>query len=235
MSEWSMKRFWEDARPVAVTGGFQIELDGRVIKTPAKYPLIVPTQAVADAVAAEWDAQEKTVDPTKMPQTRLANSAIDKVTVQFSDVAELIAEYGGSDMLCYRAEQPAALVNRQKQEWDPILNWAKQDHGITLVLQSGLMPVLQPQDSLERIKAKTLELDAFELTAFHELVSLSGSWVIGYAGFLGIFDQESLWQASVLDELFQEEQWGQDEEALEMRATKRQAFFDAWEFRCNLR
>ncbi|MEM6310562.1 MAG: ATP12 family protein [Pseudomonadota bacterium] len=234
MSEWSMKRFWDTASAVEVTGGFQIELDGRNVKTPAKHALIVPTKRLAQAIAAEWDQQVHVVNPDKMPQTRLANSAIDKVAIQHSEVASLISEYGASDLLCYRADEPEALVERQAAEWNPILNWAKEEFDIALVLQTGLMPILQPQSSLDKIAAKTYKAEPFELTALHELVALTGSWVIGYAAFLTAFEQESLWSASVLDELFQEEQWGIDEEAFEMRTAKQKAFFDAWEFRCNL-
>ena len=234
MSEWSMKRFWDKASAAPTHGGFQIELDGRPVKTPAKSALVVPTQALANVIAAEWDAQEGTVDPGLMPQTRLANSAIDKVTTQHGEVAALVADYGGSDLLCYRAEDPQALIARQQAEWDPVLNWAKAQYGIGLVLQSGLMPVLQPQSSLDIMLEKTNAMTAFELTAFHELVSLTGSWLLGYAGFVQAFDQESLWLASLVDELFQEEQWGQDEEAVELRETKRLAFSNAWQFRVNL-
>lgn len=225
-----MKRFWTAAAAVPYDGGFRIELDGRSVKTPAKQSLQVPGQALADAIAAEWDAQGEKVDPDAMPLTRLANSALDKVSVQHADVANLIAEYAGSDLLCYRAEGPAALVARQAQAWDSLLHWAARDLGVTLRVQTGVMPVTQPDASLTRAHALTHAMDPFTLTAFHELVSISGSWVIGMAALAESVELDTLWTAACLDELFQAQQWGDDDEALKMRAAKRAAFMSANKF-----
>ena len=132
MSEWKAKRFWKAARTEEADGGFTVLLDTRTVKTPAKAALVVPTQTMADAIAAEWDAQDEVVDPTKMPFTRSANSAIDKVSVQHAEVAQMLADYGDADLLCYRAERPQGLIDRQAAAWDPLLDWAADALGARL-------------------------------------------------------------------------------------------------------
>lgn len=230
MSEWMPKRFWKQAEVQETEAGFTVLLDGRGVKTPGKRTLSVPTRDLAQALSAEWDAQEDKINPETMPFTRLTNSAIDKVALQHAVVADMLAEYGGSDLLCYRAQQPAILKERQARAWDGLLDWAAQAHGITLTTQAGLMPVAQPDEAVAKVNALTQALDPFQLTAFHELVTLSGSWVIGYAALTTEQDPETLWESTLVDEYFQEEQWGKDEEALKMRATKRDAFLRGHEF-----
>lgn len=132
MSEWKQKRFWKTVGVEPEGAGFAVALDGRRVKTPAKAPLVVPTQAMAGAIAAEWDAQVEVVDPLSMPNTRSANAAIDKVTIQFAEVADMLAEYGDSDLLCYRAETPEELVARQSENWDAALDWAAEALGARL-------------------------------------------------------------------------------------------------------
>lgn len=224
MSDWAPKRFWKSAGAVEVDQGFSIELDGRPVKTPAKNALYVPSLELAKAIAEEWDAQDKTVLPDTMPLTRLANSTVDKVSTQHAEVANLLAEYGASDLICYRATGPDELIARQSDAWDGFLDWAKRELDIDLVVQTGVMPVDQPEPSVMRIKELTHQFDAFALTAFHELVSLSGSWVIGMFAMRESVDIETLWNAAVVDDLFQAEKWGDDDEALEMRAQKSHSF-----------
>ena len=129
MSEWKPKRFWTASAVVATDGGFTVELDGRRVRTPAKAALVLPTRAMAEAVAREWDAQEKEIDPATMPFTRSANAAIDKVQHQHAEVADMLSDYGDSDLLCYRATHPEALIERQRREWDPALDWAAETLG----------------------------------------------------------------------------------------------------------
>ena len=124
MTGWKRKRFWKQARVVADGDGFAVELDGRPVRTPAKAALRLPGRAMAQAIAAEWDAQEDEIAPATMPFTRTANAAIDKVTPQRAEVAAMLAAYGDSDLLCYRADRPAELVRRQAESWDPALDWA---------------------------------------------------------------------------------------------------------------
>lgn len=230
MSEWAFKRFWTDAAPAEDGDGWRVELDGRPVKTPAKQTLSLPTPDLAQAVAAEWNAVDTLVKPDLMPLTRLSNSALDKVAVQHGPVADLLTEYGGSDLLCYRADGPQALIDRQTEAWDPLLDWVAAEHGIRLDVQTGVMPVAQPTDSLGRVRDLTHGLDPFALTGFHELVSISGSWVLGYAALQRARPAADLFDIAALDELYQAEQWGDDDEALAVRANKRAAFLTAAEF-----
>lgn len=224
------KRFWKDATVDAVAGGFAVLLDGRSVKTPAKTPLVVPTRAMAAAVAAEWAAQEDEIDPLSMPVTRSANAALDKVAAQRDEVADMLAEYGGTDLLCYRATSPAELIERQAEQWDPLLDWAAERFGARLVPVSGVMHVPQDADSLKILRAEVHKLGNFELAAFHDLVGLSGSLIIALASLRENTDIEALWRVSRLDELWQEEQWGEDDEAVQQAEIKHQSFLHAHRF-----
>ncbi len=230
MSEWKQKRFWKEALVGEVDGGYTVLLDGRTVKTPAKSALVMPTRAMADAAAAEWDAQEGEVLPLTMPVTRSANAAIDKVAVQHAEVADMLAAYGGTDLLCYRADSPQELIDRQAKAWQPLLDWAAETYKAPLVTASGVIHVAQPEDSLKRLAAIVHQLNNFELAAFHDLVSLSGSLVLGLAATQKKAPIEELWVLSRLDETWQEEQWGEDEEAAELAEVKRQAFVHADRF-----
>lgn len=227
MSEWKAKRFWKAADVVPAGAGFAVELDGRGIKTPAKTPLILPTQAMAQAVAVEWDAQEEQINPETMPVTKTANAALDKVTLQHGEVAELLAAYGDSDLLCYRADSPVELVTRQAEIWDPLLDWGGTALGVRLAPRVGI--IHQPQDAsgLASLSARVHALDAFELAAFHDLVSLSGSLILGFAAALDARPAQELWGISRLDEIYQAEQWGKDDEAEALAALKMDSFLHA--------
>lgn len=227
MSEWKAKRFWTSAAVVDLADGFTVHLDGRAVKTPAKTPLIVPTRAMAAAIAAEWDAQEGAIDPRTMPVTRSANAAIDKVAVQHAEVAQMIADYGDSDLLCYRAPGPAELTLRQAQMWDPLLDWAADALGVRLSTACGVIHVPQDPATLAQLSARVHALDPFALAAFHDLVSLSGSLILGFAAMLDHRPADEIWSLSRLDEEWQIEQWGSDEEAEIMAETKRSAFLHA--------
>ncbi|MFG6561730.1 ATP12 family chaperone protein [Sulfitobacter sp. 1A15299] len=227
MSDWKAKRFWKDAAVVAVEDGFTVELDGRRVKTPAKRPLTLPTRTMAEAVAAEWQAQEKQIDPRTMPVTKTANAAIDKVAVQKAEVVGMLAAYGDSDLLCYRADSPEGLVARQAAEWDPMLDWAAQILGARLETREGIMHEPQAPEALAELHRRTATLDAFELAAFHDLVSLTGSLILGFAVLEQAFDPEEIWALSRLDETWQAEQWGRDDLAEQEAEIKRQAFLHA--------
>lgn len=227
MSEWKAKRFWKEAQVCEEEGGFGITLDTRRVKTPAKRTLVVPTRGFADAIAAEWDAQGEQIDPMSMPFTRSANAALDKVAIQHSEVADMLAAYGDSDLLCYRADYPDALVARQKEQWDPVLDWAAEALGARLEPRHGVMHA--PQDSvvLERLTARVHRFSAFELAGFHDLVSLSGSLILGFAATHDLFAPKVVWDISRLDEIWQSEEWGKDDEAEAAAAVKEQAFIHA--------
>ncbi len=226
-SEWKVKRFWSEVAVIPEDGGFAVRLDGRGVKTPAKATLVLPTQKMADAVAAEWEAQSGEVDPTTMPFTRTANAAIDKVRHQHGEVADMLAAYGDADLLCYRADQPEALVRRQADEWDPALNWASETFGINLGVWSGVVHHSQNPDDLARLSARVHAMSAFHLAGFHDLVSLSGSLILGFAAAMDWRGADEIWAISRLDERWQEEQWGPDDEASAMAEIKRKAFVHA--------
>ncbi len=229
MRVWAPKRFGKQAEVTEAEGGHGIALDGRPVKTPAKAPLVVPTRALAEALAAEWQAQEGTVRPETMPATRAANAAIDKVRPQRAEVAALIAAYGGTDLLCYRAEAPGELVDRQAAGWDPLLDWFAQAFGVRLVVTRGVLPVAQPE-ALTAVGAHVGGLDEWELAALHDLVGLTGSLVLGLAVAEGRLTAQDAWTLSRIDEDWQAEQWGADEEAQDHAALRRAALLDAARF-----
>lgn len=230
MSEWAAKRFWKSTVAVEVDGGFGIELDGRTVKTPAKVSLVLPTAAMAAAVAEEWDAQDGQIDPRTMPVTRGANAAIDKVATQKAEVVALLAAYGDSDLLCYRAAGPVELIAQQAAVWDPLLDWAHETLGVRLKTGEGVMHVAQDPDGLARLTAELDAMTEFELAAAHDLISLSGSLIIALAVIRGHISTTDGWAASRVDEEWQISQWGEDEEAQMQEKVKRQAFCDAAHF-----
>ena len=230
MSGWKAKRFWQAAVAEPCDGGFTVRLDGRGVKTPAKTPLVVPTLAMAQAIAAEWDAQQGEVKPETMPVTRAANSALDKVVPQRDEVVALLAAYGASDLLCYRAAAPDALTERQAAGWDPLLDWADAAFGARLAVTRGVMPVAQDAATLRRLEARVAELSAFHLAGFHDLVTISGSLVLALAVIHGRLDVAEAWSLSRIDESWQVEQWGEDEEAAQSEAVRHAAFLEACRF-----
>lgn len=233
MSDWTAKRFWTEVNVSETNGGFGIALDGRAVKTPAKAALVVPTRALAEKIAAEWDAVDKVVNPETMPFTRSANAAIDKVAEQHTEVAHLLTEYGGSDLLCYRAELPAELVALQMAGWDPVLQWAADALGAPLVTGQGILPISQPESSLARLGELVAQQDAFSLTGFHDLVAMTGSLVLALAVTHGQLKPNQAWDLSRIDEDWQISQWGDDDEALAVASRKRSAFLHADTF-CRL-
>jgi len=230
MSEWAAKRFWASADVVEGEKGFSVTLDGRAVKTPLKAPLDLPSREMAEAVALEWDAQEKVIDPSTMPVTRSANAAIDKVRVQHGDVVDMLAAYGETDLLCHRADGPETLVARQTRDWQPILDWAAQTYGAPLSVTTGILPIAQPEESLRTLRTAVAEFRPFSLTGLHDLVMLSGSLVLGLAVASRRLPVEEAWKSSRIDEIFQSEQWGEDEEAAEVASIKCDAFRHAERF-----
>jgi len=229
-SEWKAKRFWETVSVVPEDDGFAVELDVRRVKTPAKSSVVLPTQEMAWAVAAEWDAQTGVINPGNMPFTRSANAAIDKVRHQHGEVADMLAGYGDTDLLCYRADAPDELVRRQAEAWDPALDWAHEVLTARLAVNSGVIHHPQAPDDLARLSTRVHALTDFQLAAFHDLVSLSGSLILGFGAAMGWREADEIWQLSQLDEIWQQEQWGVDEDAQEMSDAKRQAFLHAKRF-----
>ena len=227
MSEWRRKRFWAEATAEAVEDGWIVTLDGRAVQTPAKAPLLLPTARLAQAIAAEWAAQEGEIDPFSMPVTRAANSAIDKVRPQRAQVVAGLVAYAETDLICHRAESPESLAQSQAEAWDPLLDWARSGLGAPLIATAGILPVAQPETSLTALHDRVAAEDAFALTALSELVSLSGSLVIGLAAVDAVLPVEELWRRSRIDETFQESRWGVDEEAAVAAAARREDFLRA--------
>jgi chaperone required for assembly of F1-ATPase len=230
MSVWSARRFWTDATVTPAGHGFTVLLDTRPVRTPLKAPLILPTRGLAQAVAAEWQAQTGTVDPASMPYTRTANSAIDTVTPQFDAVAAMLSAYGETDLLCYRATGPAALIDRQAAAWNPLLDWAAEALTAPLQVTRGVMHVDQPPASLAALAAAVQALSPFQLAAFHDLVAISGSLILALAVTRQRLAAEAAWDLSRIDETWQIEQWGADEDAAEIAALKREALLQANRF-----
>ena len=230
MADFAAKRFWKDTTVAETEDGFTVLLDGRNVRTPAKALLVVPTQEMAEQVRLEWDAQEGEIDPETMPFTRGANAAIDKVRIQHAEVADMLADYADSDLVCYRATYPQELVAKQAEAWDPIIDWVFNTYDAQLETREGIMPIPQDRTALERLRARVHALDAFQLSAFHDLVSLSGSLALGLAATESLHAPNVLWDLSRIDESFQIAQWGEDDEANRVADIKRQSFMHAYSF-----
>ncbi len=230
MSNWKTKRFWTEAVAEPCDGGFTVRLDARFVKTPLKAALTLPTLEMAQAIAAEWDAQTGLVKPDSMPITRAANSAIDKIVPQFDEVAELLAAYGASDLICYRATEPQALIARQAQAWDPMIAWAANTLHAPLIATAGVIHIAQDPASLARLTAQIFALDPFRLAGIHDLIAISGSLVLALAVTHRRVTAPEAWIMSRIDEHWQQELWGIDEEAAEFAAYRRDAFLAADRF-----
>ena len=213
MSEWKARRFWKAAGVRPVDTGFEVILDDRPLRTPGKQPLILPAEGLAREIAREWDAQTDVIDPNMMPLTRAANSAVEKVARQFSAVADMLAEYGGTDLLSYRADQPAELARRQAEAWDPLIDWSAIQLRAPLQITHGVIPIAQDPQALLRLRARLDGLDVFGLTALHDLVTLPGSLILGLAVIDGRIGAAEAFRLSRIDEDFQIERWGEDDEA----------------------
>lgn len=227
---WTPRRFWTEARAEPEEGGrWVVRLDARLLRTPARAPLLLPSAALASAIAAEWAAQGERVEPRTMPLTRAANAAIDRVAPDPAPVIEEIAGWGAADLLCYRAAAPVELARRQAAAWDPFLDWAA-GFGARLSVTAGVVHTPQPEASLAALRARVAAQDAFGLVALSELVALSGSLVLGLAALEGRAAPEALWETARLDETWQAELWGRDPEAEAAAADRRRAFLDAARF-----
>lgn len=225
-----MKRFWKDVAIVPQDGGWGIALDGRPMRTPHRAPLAVASTALAEAIAAEWQAQGETIDPRAMPMTGLANAAIDLATPDSAGFAEPIAAYAATDLLCYRDDRDAALQAEQVAAWNPILAWAEAQFGVEFIITQGILPVDQPPATVAALRAATLGHDPWRMTALTPLVTIGGSLVAGLACIEQAFDPEDLWDAVSLDQLYQERRWGADAEAQAQRAAHKHDWDNAVRF-----
>jgi chaperone required for assembly of F1-ATPase len=227
---WTPKRFWTQATTEPCDAGFTVRLDRKPVTTPLKSPVVVPTLAMAEAMAAEWRAQHDKIDPLTMPVTRAANAAIDKVIPQFHDVVEMLSAYGGTDLLCYRATGPEPLQKRQAVAWDPLLDWAATSLSAPLIVTNGVIPIEQPAESLQNLHARLAAMSAFELVAAHDLIAISGSLVLALAVMTGRVTPSQAWAAARIDEHWQAELWGADDDATQTEARKQADFLHAERF-----
>lgn len=219
------RRFYERAGVAEEEGGFALVLDGRPARTPARAPLLLPTRGLAEALAQEWEAQRETIDPARMPLTRLANSAIDGVAARRDAVVDDLAAYAGTDLVVYRAGDPESLVAAQGAAWDPVLDWAHEALGARFILGEGVMHVAQPETSLAAVRGAVAATEGpFRLAALHTMTTLSGSILIALAAARGHLTPEAAWAAAHVDEDFQARVWGRDEEADRRRAAREAEF-----------
>jgi chaperone required for assembly of F1-ATPase len=226
------KRFY---KTVSVSGeegdGWRILLDGRVVKTPLRATLALPTEALAQAIAREWEAQSDKIVPKSMPLTRLANTALDAVRGREAEVAADILSFAGRDLVCYRAEAPEELVARQNAAWQPVLQWVETYQlGSKLIVTTGIMPVDQPVEALAAMKWVFSHFDAFALSALHVMTTLTGSAVLTLALAHGQLSVDECWTAAHVDEDFQIAKWGLDAEASARREARRAEMNAAAEF-----
>lgn len=229
------KRFYTDVTVVQSADGHSVELDGRVIKTPGRKPLVVAPRSLADAVAEEWQGQTDVIDMAAMPVTRLTQRAIDSAAEERGKRVEDILGFSNSDLLCYRATDPTSLVDSQTAEWQPLLDWAAAELGVVLEVTTALMVVEQPEASRAALRRHVEGLGDFELSGLGPTVALLGSVVLGLALHCGHIDADRALSLSLLDELWQAEKWGEDEEAVSRRRMLARDLGDLQNFLCCLK
>lgn len=216
------RRFYERAEVLARDGLYHVALDGRIARTPARNPLAVGSRPVADALAAEWQAMQEVIDPARMPLTRLVNAALDGVSEQQQAVRDEIVRYAGSDALCYRAAEPEALIARQSEAWDPVLDAVEQRLQARFILAQGVIFAPQPETTLAAVARRVEAIPApLALAGAHNVMTLTGSTILMLALAEGLRDADAIWAAAHCDEDYQIGIWGQDEEAAERRAIRR--------------
>jgi chaperone required for assembly of F1-ATPase len=213
------KRFYAGADVAEEAGAFAIMLDGKPIRTPSGRQLVAPTGEIADAIAVEWNAQGEFIDPLTMPLTRLANSVVDAVVDRVDAVRDDIVKYLGSDLLFYRAGHPEALVAREAALWDPLLFWAAEEFGSHFILAEGIVHVRQPDSAVAAARA-ALPDDPWSVAALHVITTLTGSALLALALLRGVVDQDQAWAAAHVDEDWNSEKWGADEEVAARRAAR---------------
>ena len=217
------KRFYAKADVAETGGGFAIALDGKPIKTPSGRIVAVPSRAIAEAMVAEWEAQQEYIDPTTMPMTRFANSVVDAVIDRVGLVRDDIAKYFSTDLLFYRAAYPEVLVAREARHWDPVVFWAADELGAHFILAQGIMHVSQPETAVAAAR-EALPGDPWSVAALHVVTTLTGSAMLALALHRGARDADQVWAAAYVDEDFNSEQWGADEEVVARKAARKRDF-----------
>ena len=232
MVEWAKKRFWETVSTVCVDGAslYKVYLDKRLLNTPNKKPLILPTKEMANHVVFEWESQGDKVDPLTMPYTRSANSSIDKVAPQTDEIRKLVTDYGDSDLICYRADKPKELVRRQEKIWSNLVLWSASNLNAPLNIFEGVVYAPQPTQSILEFEKQVSNLNTFQLCALYDLVTISGSLVLSLAVIKNFLNLDNAWSACQVDEDWQQENWGIDEVESVRTLNRKTAFFHAASF-----
>jgi len=220
-----VKRFYKE---VSVADG-AILLDGKPVKTPARAALTLPTPELAEMVAAEWRAQGEEIDPRTMKLTGLCNAAIDRIAPDVAAFVRPLAAYAESDLLCYRADNPAELIARQAEAWDPLLAWARARFDVHFAVTSGIVHAPQPDATIARLGEALGVYDAFHLAGLAPIITIGGSLVTALALAEDEVDPDRAFDLTHLDELWQARRWGEDRLALEARAARKRDFMAAAE------
>ena len=208
-----MKRFYKTTGVDAIDGGFRVLLDGRSLKTPARAELVVPIEGLAHAIAEEWDAQAEEIAPDAMPITRLATTAVDRMPELREPAVQEIADYAGTDLVCYRAPDPDELVRRQHDAWQPALDWMAKRYDIAFDLTVSLTPAKQPEATLKAVRNVIEAIDDWPLVGVHGATTSLGSVVLALALWHGCYDADAATDASLVDALFELERWGEERDA----------------------
>ena len=224
MTEAHTRRFYKAVAVAGTAAPFAVTLDERSLRTPLKQALDLPTRPLAEAVAAEWEAQSEKIDPQSMPFTKLANTALDRVASDRERIVGEIVEFAGSDLVCYRAEKPQELVERQARGWQPVLDWARATFGGDFTVTEGIVHVGQPASALQAMNAYLACKSPWALTALHNMTTLTGSALISAMACDGAVLPAEAWLAAHIDEDWQIEQWGADEEASHRREYRKREF-----------
>jgi len=230
-----MKRFYKEAKVTAAGDEFGVQLDGKPLLTPGKRALRVPSRALAEAIAAEWQGQGVTVKPLELPLTRLVSTALDRVEPRSADVIGEVAKYATTDLLCYRADEPRELIERQAQIWQPLLDWTEARFAAPLTVTQGVFPVAQDLATLAAIERAIAAHDSLQLVALHLATTACGSVVLGLALLAERLSPEEAFAAAALDESFQIERWGEDVEQTQRRAALKEDIALAARFAALLR
>jgi chaperone required for assembly of F1-ATPase len=225
-----MKRFYKSVSVESTEGGWDVRLDGKVIRSPAKAPLVFASLALARGVADEWEAQGEQVQPNAMPLMQLSSTAVDVIGKQRDGIIAAVAKYAETDLLCYRAEHPRELIDRQARAWQPLLDWATLRYDAPLHVCTGLMPKPQPADATRALRHAVEALDDWTLSGLQSATGACGSLVVALALIEGRIDAAEAFEVSQIDETFQIEQWGEDPEATKRRAALREDIVSARRF-----